>query len=102
MQHIDSLADYLSIYEIIENASENNFEINQTIYKLNTKYAKMSNPKVKTSASQDRIENSTLGIQDSFFKIRVKQQTYLGQQATVILLNDITKKIHCKVNTLQH
>lgn len=37
-------------------------------------------------------------FKNSFVKIKVKQQKYLGKNATVIFMSDVTKKIIAKVN----
>ena len=62
------------------------------IYKLQSQ-----NNKSRGNQSNSRSGES---LQSRYFKIKVKQQSYLGKPALSIFLSDYTDKIHDKLNNL--
>ena len=37
-------------------------------------------------------------MHNSFVKVKVKKQDYLGKRANVIFMSDVTKKVHSRIN----
>jgi len=98
LARISQVDDYRYMKDIIKDQLERAEPNRKFVYKLLNRSQQQQN---SSTPSQKAGEPFLDELENRFFAIKVKKQTYMGKPAIAIYLSDTTKKIRAKILKMQ-